>query len=118
MLGLAFLLFLAGLEIDVHRLRGNLLRLAISGYVITLALGVAVGLGMDAAGWVKSPGLIAVTLSATSLGPVVPVLKDAGRVDSMLGQTTVAAASVADFAAIVLLSLLFSTSDSRRLGVD
>ena len=30
--GLAFLLFLAGLEIDVHRLRGRLLRFAVLGY--------------------------------------------------------------------------------------
>lgn len=112
LLGLAFLLFLAGLEIDVHQLRGQVLRLAVLAYAATLVLGIAVGLGLDAAGWVDSPGLIAVTLSATSLGLVVPVLKDAGHVESRLGQTVVAAASIADFAAIVLLSLLFSASNT------
>ncbi len=112
LLGLAFLLFLAGLEIDVHRLRGRLLRLALLGYVVTLVLGTGVGAGLRAAGWVGSAGLVAVTLSATSLGLVVPVLKDAGQLDTRLGQTVVAAASVADFAAIVLLSLLFSASDT------
>ncbi len=111
-LGLAFLLFLAGLEIDVHRLRGQVLRLALLGYAVTVVLGMAVGVGLAAAGWVNSAGLVAVTLSATSLGLVVPVLKDAGQVETRLGQTTIAAASVADFAAIVLLSLLFSTSDA------
>ena len=70
------------------------------------------GGGLDAVGWVSSPVLLAVALSATSLGLVVPVLKDAGRLDGALGQTVVAAASVADFAAIVLLSLFFSTSES------
>jgi Kef-type K+ transport system membrane component KefB len=112
LLGLAFLLFLAGLEIDVHRLRGRVLRLAVLGYLVTVALGVALGAALDAAGWVDSPGLVAITLSATSLGLVVPVLKDAGQVDTGLGQTVVAAASVADFVAIVLLSLLFSSSDA------
>ncbi len=112
LLGLAFLLFLAGLEIDLQRLKGQVLRLALVGYAVTLVLGVVAGLGLDAVGWVDSPGLIAVTLSATSLGLVVPVLKDAGQVESRLGQTVVAAASVADFAAIVLLSLLFSASDT------
>jgi Kef-type K+ transport system membrane component KefB len=111
-LGLAFLLFLAGLEIDLARLRGSVLRLALLGYLVTLALGLAVGGGLDGLGWVGSPVLVAVALSATSLGLVVPVLKDAGRLDSTLGQTVVAAASVADFAAIVLLSLFFSTSES------
>ncbi|MGW7257402.1 cation:proton antiporter domain-containing protein [Streptomyces sp. NPDC054834] len=77
LLGLAFLLFLAGLEIDVHRLRGPLLGSALLGYGITLVLGVAAGLAFGAAGWVHSPLLIAVTLSATSLGLVVPVLQDA-----------------------------------------
>jgi Kef-type K+ transport system membrane component KefB len=56
--------------------------------------------------------LVAIALSATSLGLIVPVLKDARRLDSGLGQAVVAAASVADFAAIVLLSLFFSTSES------
>jgi Kef-type K+ transport system membrane component KefB len=108
--GLAFLLFLAGLEIDLHRLRGRVLRLAVLGYVVTLVLGVGAGAGFHAVGWVAEPLLLAIALSATSLGLVVPVLKDAGAVDSEVGQTAIAAATVADFAAIVLLSLFFSTS--------
>ncbi|MCP2243908.1 cation:proton antiporter [Lentzea aerocolonigenes] len=106
LLGLAFLLFLAGLEIDVRRLSGQ----ALLGYAVTLAAGLAAGFAFHAAGWVQSPLLLAVTLSATSLGLVVPVLKDAGRVDSDAGQVAVAGASVADFAAIILLSLAFSMS--------
>src|SRR6266513_3604139 len=100
--GLAFLLFLAGLEIDVHRLRGRLLRFALFGYLATLVLGYGAGATFTAAGWVSQPLLIAITLSATSLGLVVPVLKDAGQLHSQVGQTALAAASIADFAAIVL----------------
>lgn len=111
LMGLAFLLFLAGLEIDVARLRGPILKTAGAGFGLTLALGVAVGLAFGAAGWVKSPLLIAIALSATSLGLIVPVLKDAGQVDQPVGQLTIAGASVADFAAVVLLSLLFSESE-------
>ena len=109
LLGLAFLLFLAGLEIDVHRLRGQVLRLALLSYLVTLVIGLAAGFSFSAAGWVHSPFLLAVTLSATSLGLVVPVLKDAGQVDGEVGQSTIAAASVADFAAVLVLSLVFST---------
>ncbi|MGZ4597841.1 MAG: cation:proton antiporter [Actinomycetes bacterium] len=111
LIGLAFLLFLSGLEIDPARLRGRLLRVALLGYLVTLALGVPIGLGLDAAGWVRSPLLLVIALSATSLGLVVPVLKDAGRSDGEVGQTTIVAATVADFSAIVLLSLLFYASD-------
>ncbi|WIV55457.1 cation:proton antiporter [Amycolatopsis nalaikhensis] len=110
LLGLAFLLFLAGLEIDVHRLRGRALRVALLGYVLTLVLGLAAGAGFAAAGWLHSPLLVAVALSATSLGLVVPVLKDAGQAEGGLGQAVIAAASVADFAAVLLVSLLFSAS--------
>ncbi|MEU6070765.1 cation:proton antiporter [Streptomyces sp. NPDC047082] len=110
LLGLAFLLFLAGLEIDVDRLRGRLLGSALLGYAITVVLGVAAGVAFGAADWVHSPVLVAVTLSATSLGLVVPVLQDAGRVNTDLGQITIAASSVADFAAVLLLSLFFSGS--------
>jgi len=108
--GLAFLLFLAGLEIDVHRLRGRLLRFAILGYLVSLVLGYGAGTSFTAAGWVSQPLLIAIIFSATALGLVVPVLKDAGQVHSEVGQTALAAASIADFTAIVLLSLFFSSS--------
>jgi Kef-type K+ transport system membrane component KefB len=108
--GLAFLLLLAGLEIDLRGLRGRLLGLASLGYVVSLGLAVLVGLGASAAGWTTAPLFLAIALTATSLGLVVPVLKDAGRAGDAVGQTTIAGASVADFAAIVLLTLLFSTS--------
>jgi len=111
LIGLAFLLFLSGLEIDARRLKGALLRGAVLGYLLTLAIGVPIGLTLDAAGWVSTPVLVVIALSATSLGLVVPVLKDAGQSDSRVGQSAILAATVADFAAIVLLSLLFSASD-------
>ena len=110
LLGLAFLLLLAGLEIDLHRLRGRLLGTALVGFAITLVLAVAVAGGLTAVGWVSSPLIVATALSATGLGLIVPVLKDAGRVDSEVGQTTIAGSSVADFGAVLLLSFLFSMS--------
>jgi Kef-type K+ transport system membrane component KefB len=114
--GLAFLLFLAGLEIDLHALQGRLLGLALAGFGITLALGGVVGIAFAAAGWVHSPLLLTVTLSATSLGLVVPVLKDAGQAGSETGRAVVVAASVADVGAVLLLSLVFSTHAGTSAG--
>src|SRR6516165_990204 len=108
--GLAFLLFLAGLEIDVHRLRGRLLRYALLGYLVSLVLGYGASASFTAAGWVSQPLLLAITLASTALGLIVPVLKDARQIHSEIGQSALAAASVADFTAIVLLSLFFSSS--------
>src|SRR5712691_7381523 len=46
--GLAFLLFLAGLELDLDRLRGRLLRIAGAGFVISLVLAALAGFALDA----------------------------------------------------------------------
>src|SRR5919205_4147216 len=43
LIGLAFLLLLAGLEIDFERLRGRLLRLTLVAYVASFVLGLAAG---------------------------------------------------------------------------
>jgi Kef-type K+ transport system membrane component KefB len=107
-LGLAFLLFIAGLEVDFARLRGPVLRATASGYAMSLALALLVALALSAGGLVQTPLLIAVALGATSLGVLIPVLKDAGRSGAPLGQLVIAGGSIADFAAIVLLTLLFA----------
>jgi Kef-type K+ transport system membrane component KefB len=39
--GLAFLLFLAGLEVELDRLRGRFLRLPLMGFVVSLGIGLA-----------------------------------------------------------------------------
>jgi Kef-type K+ transport system membrane component KefB len=106
-LGLAFLLFLAGLEIDPSHLRSQLVRSAVIGYLVTLALATPIALGLAAVGWIRDPALLVIVLSATTLGLVVPVVRDAGEASSPFGQALIVAATVADVLAIVLLSILF-----------
>ena len=60
----------------------------------------------------KSPLLIAVILSATSVGIVIPILSDSGGLDSPLGRLVVAGGSLAEVIPVVLLSLLFSEHGS------
>jgi Kef-type K+ transport system membrane component KefB len=116
LIGLAFLLFLSGLEIDLDRLRGRLIKLASLGWLVSIAIAFGGGELLHAVGWTRSPLLVAVALSATSLGLVVPVLKDARESEGQLGQLIIGAASVADFGAILLLSLFFSTSKGTGTG--
>jgi Kef-type K+ transport system membrane component KefB len=108
LLGLAFLLFLAGLEIDFGKLRGQVLRLTLMGFAISFAIAVVVALGLKASGLIETPLLIAIILCATSLGVLIPVLKDAGEISSTFGQLIVAAGTIADFGAVILLSIFFS----------
>jgi Kef-type K+ transport system membrane component KefB len=108
LLGLAFLLLLAGLEIDFDRLRGVLLRVTGFAWILSFGIALGVGLVLKETGLVRSPLLVATIFSATGLGIIVPILKDAGQTSSSFGQLVVAAASIAEVAPIALLSLFFS----------
>jgi Kef-type K+ transport system membrane component KefB len=108
LIGLTFVLFLAGLEIDLRRLRGPVLHLTALGFLLSFGIAVLVSLGLGALGLVDTPLLVAIILCATSLGVLVPVLKDAGEIASTFGQLIIAAASIADFGAIILLTIFFS----------
>src|SRR6266536_1005611 len=117
-LGLAFLLFLAGLEVELERLRGRLLVFVGSAFLLSLGLALLAGYGLYLAGQVISPLLIAIILVATGLGIVIPVLKDAGESASDFGQLVIAGAMFAEFGSIILLTLFFSreaTSTTTKL---
>ena len=107
-IGLAFLLFLAGLEIDFRELEGRAVRLTGIGFLLSFGIAIGLAFVLKGAGLVETPLFVAIVLTATSLGIVVPVLKDSNEISSSFGQLVVAAATIADFAAIILLSLFFS----------
>jgi Kef-type K+ transport system membrane component KefB len=111
-LGLVFLLFLAGLEIDLDRLRDPVARLAGRAFLVSMVLAGFVGLGLHALGAEGGPVFLAVVLLSTSLGVVVPVLKDEAVVSTDFGQLVMVAGSLAEFGSLLLLTLLFSTGDS------
>jgi Kef-type K+ transport system membrane component KefB len=112
LIGLAFLLFLSGLEFDIERLPARVLAITAVGFVASFAIAIILGLGLKAGGFVKSPLFVAIVLVATSLGVVFPVLKDSGNIASSFGQLVIAAASIAEFGSIILLSLFFSGTGS------
>src|SRR6266851_1198374 len=91
LLGLAFLLFLAGLEVELERLRGRLLMYVGLAFLASLVLALAVGYGLYAVGQVISPLLI-----------------DVGESSTDFGQFVIAGAMFAEFGSIILLSLFFS----------
>jgi Kef-type K+ transport system membrane component KefB len=108
LLGLAFLLFLSGLEVEFAQLRGPLLKVIGVSFLVSFLLALVIGFGFQAIGLVRSPLLVAIILVATSLGIVVSLLKDSGESASRFGQLVIGAASLAEFGPIVLLSLFFS----------
>jgi len=109
-LGLGMLLFLAGLEIDVDRLRGPLSRLAVTAFAVSAALGIGGGFLFWLADRATQPILLGIVLMSTSAGLLLPLLKDAGEAGTEFGQLIMTAAALAEIVPILLLSLLFSVS--------
>lgn len=114
-LGLSFLLFLAGFEVDVRRFRGRIGRQTLVALAASLGLALAVGVGLDALG-VRGAILIGIALLATSLGLVVPILSDAGVLHAPVGVLVVACASAGEVAAVVALSLGVGESGMSLAG--
>jgi len=109
-LGLGMLLFLAGLEIDIERLRGPLARLAVSAFAVSAVLALLCAYAFRLAGQARQPLLLAIILMSTSTGLLLPILKDAGEGSTAFGQLVMTAAALAEIVPIMLLSLFFSVT--------
>lgn len=108
LIGVTFILFLAGLEIDFDQLRGRPLLLAALGSALSFGLALLFSYGLGTAGLIETPLFIAIVLTATALSVLVPLLKDSGQIATPFGQLVITAATIVDFGTILLLSLLFS----------
>ncbi len=126
--GFTYLMFLSGLEVDfasiTQRARNedngrfsNPMVLAVVVFGLTLGAGLLVALGLQQTGLVKAPLVMALILSTTSLGIVVPVLKERNLTSTRYGQSLLLTALVADFATLLLISVVVAAL-SRGLSFD
>ena len=112
-LGLGFLLFMAGFEIDLRRFDRRILILVSRAFVLSMMLALLVAYGLQLGGQVRDGLLVGITLVATSLGVLVPILHDAGETETNFGRMIMAAGSLAELAPLVLLSVFFSASSKN-----
>ena len=117
LLGVTFLFFLAGLDVDLGKIRGTVLQRSLVGYALGLAIALGLSFALSAAGLLDAPVLVAIALSATGLGLVVPILRNGGLAGTPDGVQVIALASVAEFAAVVLLALVFGSGSSPVVTV-
>lgn len=106
--GLAALLYLAGREIQVDRLRGRPLERALASFAISFLIAAGIAALLHTTGLVKTPLLVATVLVATSLSVIIVPLRDAGETGSEFGQQVIVTSAIAEFGAIILLSFFFS----------
>jgi Kef-type K+ transport system membrane component KefB len=109
LIGLSFLLFLAGLELNLSALRGRV-GLILGAYGVSAALALGGGAVIASIDSDNKILFVAIVLASTSLGLVVPVLRDAGQTFSSYGQLVLAASSVGEFGAILALAVFYSGS--------
>ena len=141
--GFVFLMFLAGMEIDFANLNIELpgvargggtqtrpaateirgrrtfgpLSISLMGFLLTLSLSGIVGFVLLRMGLVSSPWMMALIMSTTSLGVVMPVLKEQELIRGRFGQTILIAALIADFATMILITVVVATI-SHGLTLD
>jgi len=127
--GFTYLMFLSGLEVDFTLLAGagqdenkqplwkRPIPVAVLVFGITLVLALIGAMFLRRLGLVHNPLLMGLILSTTSLGVVVPVLKERGMLGERYGQSLLVAALVADFATLVLLTVVIAMA-SRGLTLD
>ena len=108
LMGLGFLLFLAGQDIEPEHFRDPMARVTATAYVVSLALAFPVAVGLLAVSSGADLRLIALSLTSSSLGILVPVVRDAGEIKTNFGQLTVMAGTMGEFASLLLLTILFS----------
>src|SRR6516164_8678049 len=104
--GLAFLFFLAGLEIDFPAIRGRPSMLAALGWLASLVVCLGVGFGLQGCGVVDSGLIVGAALATTALGTLMPILRDARELPTRFGAYVVAAGTIGEFAPIVLIALV------------
>jgi len=113
-IGLAFLMFLAGMEIEFDLIFGgqkkrkdgpNILLSSLLIYGASLVLAVLGGLAVQRIGIQGDLWLLAFVLSATSLGVLLPILKERDLMPTPFGQIVFLTAMLADFITVILLTV-------------
>ena len=116
-LGLGMLFFFAGYEIDIPRIRGQPLRLALVGWAMSLAIAYGLGGALAATGVVVSLIYVGSALATTAIGTLLPVLSDTGELDTEFGTYLLAAGAVGEFGPVLLLTLVLSTQSAFHNAV-
>lgn len=127
--GFAFLMFLSGLELDLRLLNPTrsskdsekrwtqALPLGILIFLGTILLAFSATALFAPFGATSNPLLLGLILSTTSLGVVVPVLKERGLTGTRFGQYILVASSIADFSTLLLLTIVIAVL-SEGLTLD
>ncbi|MBV8954874.1 MAG: cation:proton antiporter [Solirubrobacterales bacterium] len=113
-LGLGMLFFFAGYEIDFDVVHGVPLKLAMWGWLISIALAYGIGGVLAEIGVVLSFLYTGSALATTAIGTLIPILHDEEQLHTRFGSYILAAGAIGEFGPILLLTLVLSTQDAAN----
>ncbi len=113
--GLVMLFFMAGSEINFREISGRPLRRSAVGWLISILVGVAIGILL--APDVPAGVYVGVALSSTALGTLLPILIDAGELRTPFGIAVTAVGALGEFGPLVAISVFLSSRNPGRSTV-
>jgi Kef-type K+ transport system membrane component KefB len=108
--GLGFLFLLAGYELELGLFRERAGRLAIKAWVLTAVVAIGVTAALASMGFVRAFVPIAIGLTTTALGTLLPILRDNQMLEGRFGGFIMAAGAVGEFLPIVAIAIFLSAS--------
>jgi Kef-type K+ transport system membrane component KefB len=114
--GLGFLFLLAGYELDLTLFRQKAGRRALVGWAVTVVLALAVVGMLEAAGLVRAFVPVALALTTTALGTLLPILRENGMLGGPFGRYVLAAGAVGEFLPVVAIAI-FLGGHGKFLGL-
>lgn len=114
--GLGFLFLLAGYELELDHFKERSGRLAMTGWLVSAAVSIAVTGLLAAVGFVHAFVPVALALTTTALGTLLPILRDNQMLDGPLGPLIMPAGAVGEFFPIVGIAV-FLGSNGRLYGL-
>jgi Kef-type K+ transport system membrane component KefB len=116
-LGLAMLFFIAGIELDFRVLRGPAGRLAAIGWGLSMTVAIVLSTVFVLTGRVVGGIAMAIAVSSTALGTLLPGLRDDGQLHTRFGRLFVGAGAWGEFGPIFAMALLLSTRSSAAAAL-
>lgn len=117
-LGLGFLFFFAGYEIRMEKIKGEPLKLAAKGWILSLALAYGIVWFLKATDVVLSDLLVGSALVTTAIGTLIPILRDEDRLGGEFGRHILAIGAVGEFGPVMIVTLLLgATSNAAEQSV-
>ncbi len=106
--GLTFLMFLAGTELNLATMRQGHLGRAAGSWVASLLVALCVGIALHATGLVLDSTVVALCLTTTALGTLLPILRDGGVLRTTLGPAILSVGAIGEFGPIVAVAVLLT----------